>query len=463
MGLSRADLWAFLDGAPASIVAPLINDAYELELWRKWCAGGRPRTSFRLNEFPGDELACGRLAVYNLLDPPDAKPIEPKVQSWFDVGLDLEHHWVERLGNYGSLLSANVTADDSEQTRFEDPDHWCSGLVDVIVLPPGSHKAHVIEVKTTKDSNLQAILDDGKVPNAHAKYMRQLQSYIGYAHEQEFSPEVWVCKKSGLIALVDGVRDDGHVITRCPGKMLPTDRPHRLLHAGECELDRIKVIPPDEGTLIYSSRDEPLKTASFTARYSRSFMDAGRAQMASWRKEGLDVSQLSMAVNASVHEIVAPDYAAYLERTIARHGLTAQQIVIEVTESAVLQSDRFAAGSLETLKALGVELAIDDFGTGYSSLRYLLEFPFSQLKIDGSFVRGADGAIASEAIVSTIVTLAASAGMSTVAEGVETEAQAARLVELGVDALQGYFFSRPISDSSVIELLRKPRLHLVAK
>jgi diguanylate cyclase (GGDEF)-like protein len=191
--------------------------------------------------------------------------------------------------------------------------------------------------------------------------------------------------------------------------------------------------------------------------------DRACAQMASWRKEGLDVSQLSMAVNASVHEIVAPDYAAYLERTIARHGLTAQQIVIEVTESAVLQSDRFAAGSLETLKALGVELAIDDFGTGYSSLRYLLEFPFSQLKIDGSFVRGADGAIASEAIVSTIVTLAASAGMSTVAEGVETEAQAARLVELGVDALQGYFFSRPISDSSVIELLRKPRLHLVAK
>jgi hypothetical protein len=283
MGLSRADLWAFLDGAPVSIVAPLINDAYELELWRKWCSGGRPRTSFRLNEFPGDELACGRLAVYNLLDPPDAKPIEPKVQSWFDVGLDLEHHWVERLGNYGSLLSANVTADDSEQTRFEDPDHWCSGLVDVIVLPPGSHKAHVIEVKTTKDSNLQAILDDGKVPNAHAKYMRQLQSYIGYAHEQEFAPEVWVCKKSGLIALVDGVRDDGHVITRCPGKMLPTDRPHRLLHAGECELEHIKVIPPDEGTLIYSSRDEPLKTASFTARYSRSFMDAGRAQMASWR------------------------------------------------------------------------------------------------------------------------------------------------------------------------------------
>ena len=190
--------------------------------------------------------------------------------------------------------------------------------------------------------------------------------------------------------------------------------------------------------------------------------DRACAQMAAWRAQGTDVSRLSMAINASVHEIVQDDYACYVERTIARHGLDPAQIVVEVTESAILESGRYAAGSLEALKALGVGLAIDDFGTGYSSMRYLLEFPFNQLKIDASFVRGPGEELASEAIVSTLVTLAKAVGITTVAEGVETDTQAARLVELGVDALQGYLFSRPISPAAVAEMLRPPRLRLVA-
>ena len=180
-------------------------------------------------------------------------------------------------------------------------------------------------------------------------------------------------------------------------------------------------------------------------------------QLAAWRADGIDTSGLSMAINASVHEIVAPDYARFVGSVIRRFSLWPGQIVIEVTESAILESGRYAAGSLERLKELGVGLAIDDFGTGYSSMRYLMEFPFGQLKIDGSFVRGPGGTLASEAIVTSLVALAASAEMTTVAEGVETEAQAAQLVALGVQSLQGYLFGRPMPPSAIFEKLSRQR------
>jgi hypothetical protein len=191
----------------------------------------------------------------------------------FELGSNLEHSWVTRLNAYGSLLSADVTGDDDFQTGFTDEEHWLTGACDAIVLPPKSHKAHVVEVKTTSHEKVCKMIEDGTVPKQHAKYIRQLKTYIGLAHELPFSPVVSVCKVSGLRTTYGS----------CPARMLPTDRPHASLHAGECEEEVITVIPPDDGTLIYSSREEPLKTASFVVRYSPEFMSAGRAKLAAWR------------------------------------------------------------------------------------------------------------------------------------------------------------------------------------
>ncbi|MBD5635910.1 MAG: bifunctional diguanylate cyclase/phosphodiesterase, partial [Candidatus Eremiobacteraeota bacterium] len=155
------------------------------------------------------------------------------------------------------------------------------------------------------------------------------------------------------------------------------------------------------------------------------------AQLARWHGEGGALSELRLSVNAAVQEIVQSDYCDFIERTIARHGLAPGVITLEITESAVLRSDRASRETLERLREAGLRLAIDDFGTGYSSLRYLQAFPFDYLKIDGSFVRGKDGDLASEPIVTMIVALGKSIGVSVIAEGVETDRQAATLQRLG--------------------------------
>jgi EAL domain-containing protein (putative c-di-GMP-specific phosphodiesterase class I) len=106
------------------------------------------------------------------------------------------------------------------------------------------------------------------------------------------------------------------------------------------------------------------------------------------------------------------------------------------------------------LRRAGLRLAIDDFGTGYSSLRYLQEFPFDYLKIDGSFVRGKDGGLASEAIVTMLVALGKAIGVAVIAEGAETAEQVERLRALGCGAVQGFLFGPPSAAGLVEEMIR---------
>jgi hypothetical protein len=257
--------------APEPVISSLIISAYERELEQEWREGekaphGAPWfTSMHASQFPGDDEACGRYAVYSLLDPPKPAPFKPFLKAWFDLGLNLEHDWVRRLRSYGALLSADVTAEDSYQTGFVDEEHWLTGSTDAVVLPRGWHKAHLAEVKTTSHEKvLQLRSATPMYPLAHAKYVRQLKAYIGLAHEMPFTPTVTICDESG--ALIS--ERDGHV---CP------------MHGKGCSRHTEKLQPPDDGTLIYSSREEPLTTASFRVFYDPEFMRAGRKRLAEWR------------------------------------------------------------------------------------------------------------------------------------------------------------------------------------
>jgi diguanylate cyclase (GGDEF)-like protein len=175
----------------------------------------------------------------------------------------------------------------------------------------------------------------------------------------------------------------------------------------------------------------------------RMVLDRACADLARWKRSRACDPRLRVNVNASVREIVQPDYGAYLAKTIDAHGLRPTDVVIEVTEGGILTSGKLSDAALRRIKAVGVGLSIDDFGTGYSSLRYVQQFPFDEFKIDRSFIAGANGAIASEAIVSMLLSLGRALSVSVVAEGVETAAQAARLRALGCARAQGYFFGVP--------------------
>lgn len=154
--------------------------------------------------------------------------------------------------------------------------------------------------------------------------------------------------------------------------------------------------------------------------------------------------KLSMNVNLAVRQVMDPTIVRDVERALVESGLRPELLMLEITESALLEDGPRAVAVLGALKSLGVRLCIDDFGTGYSSLRYLHQFPIDALKIDRSFINGRDGGIANEPIVQMVVTLAHSLGMDVVAEGVESQLQREKLCAAGCLVGQGYFFARPI-------------------
>jgi diguanylate cyclase (GGDEF)-like protein len=183
-------------------------------------------------------------------------------------------------------------------------------------------------------------------------------------------------------------------------------------------------------------------------------LDEACRQLALWRSDLPDGAALRMAVNLSVRQLRDPGIVDMVDATLRRHGLPGDALYLEITESLLMESPETAAAALHRLRGLGVRLSIDDFGTGYSSLAYLNRFPVNRVKIDRSFVEGLERTDSSEAsLVAAIVAMTTALGLSTVAEGVETIAQASHLVELGCSSAQGYLYARPVSPDRIPQVL----------
>jgi diguanylate cyclase (GGDEF)-like protein/PAS domain S-box-containing protein len=164
---------------------------------------------------------------------------------------------------------------------------------------------------------------------------------------------------------------------------------------------------------------------------------------------------LSISVNLSAREFGQAGLVDRIEGLLGEFRLRPSHLRIEITESLIMEDPEAAVARCGALRSLGVGIDIDDFGTGYSSLTYLRRFPVDALKIDRSFVGGMDGRTEDQEIVRAIVSLAAALGIMTVAEGVETEEQLARLQELGCDLGQGYLFARPVEAEEAILLYKR--------
>jgi len=180
------------------------------------------------------------------------------------------------------------------------------------------------------------------------------------------------------------------------------------------------------------------------------------------------LSPPSISVNLSVAQLAKGDILEDVRRTLEQNGLEGKRLLLEVTESAIMDNGAHASSMFASLRAMGVRLCIDDFGTGYSSLRYLHEFPFDVLKIDRSFVRGANGHLANEPIITMLMNLAESLKVTVIAEGIETEEQRAKLREDGCRFGQGFLFAPALAEADVAPWLeavaerrtRRPRLRI---
>ena len=167
-------------------------------------------------------------------------------------------------------------------------------------------------------------------------------------------------------------------------------------------------------------------------------------QAARWRKRLPGYEHLSITVNLSSLQLLDAPFVKDVDEALQGAGLPASSLILELTESMLMQNDDGALGVLRGLKSLGVRIAMDDFGTGYSSLSYLHRFPLDILKIDKSFIGAMDAEDSRAFVVQTVVALGEQLGLPTIAEGIERPDQVAMLRRLGCEGGQGFLFSGPL-------------------
>ncbi len=153
---------------------------------------------------------------------------------------------------------------------------------------------------------------------------------------------------------------------------------------------------------------------------------------------------LYVAVNVSARQFIGGEFAEWVEEVLAQSELAPERLAVEVTESALMDDIREVRTAFECLRTLGVRVAIDDFGTGYSSLARLQHLPVDVIKLDRAFVTGLDQHHEARDMAAAILQVSLAIGATIIAEGVETEAEAAMLVDLGYSTAQGYLFGRPM-------------------
>ena len=176
-----------------------------------------------------------------------------------------------------------------------------------------------------------------------------------------------------------------------------------------------------------------------------------------WHSEFPTIPPLEVSVNVSVRQFREPDLHAQIATILAETQLDPATLQLEITESVLMDDVDEVAGLLGRLKTLGVGLKIDDFGTGYSSLKCLSRLPFDVLKIDRTFVLNMSGPGGTGDTIRAILLLAENLGMQVVAEGIEKKEQLAELQSLHCDYGQGYYFSPPIEQEALSDLIRKSR------
>ena len=177
-------------------------------------------------------------------------------------------------------------------------------------------------------------------------------------------------------------------------------------------------------------------------------------RVAEWQRTS---PNLRVAVNLSNVQFQQPDFVEMIDRVLRETGVAPSLLELEITESVAMRNPEVALGILRSLKSKGIRISIDDFGTGYSSLSYLSRFPIDSLKIDQRFVRDIEQGGADSMIISAVIALAHNLKLTVIAEGVETETQAAFLRERNCEHQQGYLFSHPLPAADIDLLIGKTR------
>jgi len=214
---------------------------------------------------------------------------------------------------------------------------------------------------------------------------------------------------------------------------------------------------PTRGLLLPDEFLSVAESINFAGELGRWVMRTALAEFSNWRSQGVAQEAL-LRLNVSPIQLVGSDFVETVAGLLDEFGLDGRSVCLEVTESVVVEDIQTTRVTLPRLKEVGVQIAIDNFGTGYSVLSQLKSLPVDMLKIDRSFIRELGSNPGDMAIVRAIVALAKAFELELIAAGVETQAAAAALLELGCYRAQGYMLSRPVTGEVMKSLLAEGRL-----
>ena len=171
-----------------------------------------------------------------------------------------------------------------------------------------------------------------------------------------------------------------------------------------------------------------------------------------WLSEGFDLGKV--AVNLSPRIFRKENFEQFVQTVLDETGLPTRYLELEITESSIMENAASTINVLNELNKMGLSLAIDDFGTGYSSLAYLKQFPVDKLKVDRSFISDIDSDENDAAIAKSIIDLGHNMSLKVIAEGVERESQTQWLLDKGCDQVQGYYYSKPLTETELMDMVR---------
>jgi diguanylate cyclase (GGDEF)-like protein len=298
-----------------------------------------------------------------------------------------------------------------------------------------------IGIATARDA-LAGALD--LVRNADvAMYMAKANGKAGYAIFDPGMHEAIRERHELSVELQRAIELDQIRIAYQPIVDLTTNRPAGVEALARWEHPQRGLIPPDRFIEIAEENGTIVPMGRWILR--EACLEVSR-----WRIGGHVPEDVFVSVNVSAKEIQQPGFVESVSAILAETGIAPRRLVLELTETALLKATPTTVDLLVELRELGVRMVIDDFGTGYFSLSHLRQFPVDALKIAAEFVQDADAASRSSALAGAIVAMSRSLGILTVAEGIETPAQAARMRTLGCTYGQGYHFARPLPVAGVM-------------
>lgn len=259
---------------------------------------------------------------------------------------------------------------------------------------------------------------------------------------------VWRLRNQLVEDLRSAVRDDGLALVYQPVVELSTGRVEGVEALVRWQHPERGMIMPDEFIPL-------AEEAGLISELGLWVLRTAVHQLRTWQVMSAVDSRFSVRINISATDLQSLQFIEDVREVLKETGVLPSQVVLELTEAAIVRGNELDRYSLGGLRGLGVGLEIDDFGTGYSSISYLRRLPVDRVKVDRSLITGLGSDPSLPALVGAVLQLVRACGLEAVWEGVETAKQAELLRELGCLSAQGYFFSRPVPPEEVPQLLAR--------